>query len=315
MALNFISISEEVRSALATGHAVVALETTLVAHGFPGPEGLAVALESERQVRGAGAVPATVGVLSGQVVVGLSATQLERFAGASTAAKVGPREVASCVASGELGATTVGGTLAVCAAVGIQFMGTGGIGGVHRGFAQSLDISADLHQIARTAAVVVASGPKSLLDVDATAEMLETLGVPVLGWRTPSLPRFYTAQGGPPVSAMVEDADQVAAIADLHWRLAGRAGLVLGQSPPRDLDVDALLAEALSATAAQGVKGQAVTPAVLAYLHDASNGDTVSLNKELIAANARLAGEVAAAHARLLSARREENAPQDNPRL
>jgi pseudouridine-5'-phosphate glycosidase len=313
--MSMFSICEEVRDALAAGLGVVALETTLVAHGFPGEEGLAVALESERQVRSAGAVPATVGVLSGHVVVGLSPSQLQRFAGATGAAKVGPRDVAHCVASGEMGATTVGGTLAVCAASGIHFMGTGGIGGVHRGFAKTLDISADLRQIARTPALVVASGAKSLLDVDATAEMLETLGVPVLGWRTRTLPRFYTSLGGPPVSAVVEGADEVAATAELHWQLSGSAGLVLAQPPPRDLDVDALLVEALSVVAARGVKGQAVTPAVLAYLHDASGGETISLNKELIAANARLAGEVAVAHARLRSAGQEENASQDHPRL
>lgn len=315
MTPSFVSISEEVRDALGEGRGVVALETTLVAHGFPGEEGLAVALESERQVRRAGAVPATTGLLSGQVVVGLSTQQLEQFAGASAAAKVGPRDVARCVASGELGATTVGGTLAVCRATGIRFMGTGGTGGVHRGFAETLDISADLYQIARTPALVVASGAKSLLDVDATAEMLETLGVPVLGWRTSSLPRFYSSKGGPPVSGVVKDADEAALVAELHWQLAGPAGLVLGQAPPRDLDVDALLGEALQAVAARGVKGQAVTPAVLAYLHEVSGGETITLNKELIAANARLAGEVAVAHARLRSAGQEGNAPQDNPRL
>lgn len=298
---DLFSLSEEVSEALSEGRGIVALETTLVSHGFPGEEGLAVALESERQVRSAGAVPATVGVLSGRVVVGLSTEQLGEFAGRSSAAKAGPRDIASCIVSGELGATTVGGTLAVCAAVGIHFMGTGGIGGVHRGFAESLDISADLHQIARTATLVVSSGAKSLLDVEATAEVLESLGVPVLGWRTSSLPRFYTSKGGPPVSAVVRDAGDVARTASLHWRLAGPVGLVLGQAPPRDLDVDSLLEEALRAVAGRGVKGQGVTPAVLAYLHEASGGGTVSLNKELIAANAHLAGEVAAAFAELRS--------------
>ncbi len=160
--------------------------------------------------------------------------------------KAGPRDLASCVAGGGLGATTVGGTLAVCRLAGIRFMGTGGIGGVHRGFAATLDISADLAQLARTRAVVVASGPKSLLDVPATAELLESLGVPVLGWRTDTLPRFYTASGGPPVSARVETAAEAARIARLHWRLAG-GGLLVAQPPPRSLDVDELTEQALDA--------------------------------------------------------------------
>jgi pseudouridine-5'-phosphate glycosidase len=298
-AVGILTVSDEVRDALEEGRPVVALETTLVAHGFPGKEGLEVASEAESQVRGAGAVPATVGVVGGKVIAGLHQGQLELFAGATEAVKAGPRELASCAASGKLGATTVGGTLAVCKALGIRFMGTGGIGGVHRGFAQSLDISADLPQLASTQAVVVASGPKSLLDVGATAEVLETLGVPVLGYGTWSLPRFYSGQGGPPVSARVESAGEVARTAELHWGLRGEAGILLAQPPPWDLEVDELMEEALRVAAERGITGQGVTPAVLSYLHQASGGKTVELNKHLIAENARLAGEVAAAHARL----------------
>ena len=182
-------LAEDVAGALADGGAVVALETTLVAHGFPGGQGLDVALAAEARVRAAGAVPATIGVVDGAVRAGLTEAELERFAAAGESArKVGARDLAACVVQGALGATTVGGTLAVCRAAGIRFMGTGGTGGVHRDFAHSLDISGDLPQLARTAAMVVSSGAKSILDVPATAELLETLGVPVLGWRTPTLP-------------------------------------------------------------------------------------------------------------------------------
>ncbi|MGH9104665.1 MAG: pseudouridine-5'-phosphate glycosidase [Acidimicrobiales bacterium] len=299
-----VAVSDEVSESLAAGGPVVALETTLVAHGFPGAEGLGAALEAERQVRSAGAVPATVGVVDGEVVVGLAGNQLERFAGARRARKVGPRDIASCTVSGELGATTVGGTLAVARSVGIRFMGTGGTGGVHRGFAVTLDISADLAQMAKTAAVVVASGAKSLLDVEATAQALEALGVPVLGWRTSVMPRFYTSRGGPPVSARVETTEEVAAVADQHWAISGAAGLLLANPPPRDLEVDDLLAEALQQVAEGSVKGPAVTPAVLSRLHLASRGATAELNKQLIAGNARLAAEVAVAYARLTSLRR-----------
>ncbi len=191
-------VTDEVAAALSDGRAVVALETTLVSHGFSAGRGLAAALDSEERVRAAGATPATVGVLDGAVRVGLTAAELTRFADAGTAArKVGARDLAACVVQGALGSTTVGGTLAVCRAVGIRFVGTGGIGGVHRGFAETLDISADLPQLARTAAVVVCSGAKSILDVAATAELLETLAVPVLGWQTQTLPMFYTADGRP----------------------------------------------------------------------------------------------------------------------
>jgi pseudouridylate synthase len=223
-----IRIAEEIREALDAERGVVALETTLVAHGFPAGEGLEVGLASERAVRDGGAVPATVGVLGGEVVVGLTSAELERFD--ASARKVGPRDLAAAAVQGAVGATTVGGTLAVCWAAGIRFMATGGLGGVHRGWPTPPDVSADLHAIAGAQALVVSSGVKSLLDVPATAELLETLGVPVLGWRTDELPLFYAARGGPPVSARVESAGEAARIAEAHWALAG-GGLVLARPP------------------------------------------------------------------------------------
>jgi pseudouridylate synthase len=281
-----IRVSDEVRDATA----VVALETTLVAHGFPPGEGVEVALESERRVREAGAVPATVGVLDGEIRVGLSAEDLERFT--ADARKVGPRDLAACVASRETGATTVGGTLAVSRQAGIRFMGTGGIGGVHRG--NRLDISADLVELARTQVVVVSSGAKSLLDVEATAEVLETLGVPTLGYRTDTLPRFYDAEGGPPVSHRVESVEEAAAIAHGHWELGG-AGLLLANRPPRSIDVDELIESALNESVELGTTGQGLTPFILGRLHAESGGETLEVNRALIAANAQLAAELAVA--------------------
>jgi pseudouridine-5'-phosphate glycosidase len=288
-----IRVADEVRDALAAGAALVALETTLVAHGFPPGEGVEVGLESERQVREAGAVPATVGVLDGDVCVGLTAEQLTRFG--ADARKVGPRDLAAAAVQGTVGATTVGGTLAVARAAGIRVLATGGIGGVHRGFPDPPDVSADLAQLARTSALVVSAGVKSLLDVPATAELLESLGVPVLGFRTDTLPLFYAAAGGPPVSARVDSAQEAARVAETHWRLGG-AGVLLGRPPDEPLEgVDPLLDEALAAAAAAGVSGQAVTPYVLAHLHRESGGRTESANRALVAQNARLAGEVAVA--------------------
>jgi pseudouridylate synthase len=286
-------VSAEVRDALDSGAAVVALETTLVAHGFPPGEGVEVGLESERQVRAAGAIPATVGVLDGEIRVGLTAEELTRFG--PDARKAGPRDLAAAAVQGAVGATTVGGTLAVARTAGIMVLATGGIGGVHRGFPHPPDVSADLAQLARTSTLVVSAGVKSLLDVPATAELLESLGVPVLGFRVDTLPLFYAAAGGPPVSARVESAQEAARVAQEHWRLGG-AGLLLGRPPDEPLgDVEPLVEEALAAAAADGVSGQALTPYVLAHLHAESGGTTEAANKALVAQNARLAGEVAVA--------------------
>lgn len=292
-----IGLSEEVRAALEEQRPVVALETTLVSHGFPAGEGLEVAASAEARVREAGAVPATVGVLDGVVRAGLSAAELERFAEAGEdARKAGPRDLAVCVAEGGLGATTVGGTLAACRVAGIRFLGTGGIGGVHRGYAERPDVSADLGELARAPVLVVASGVKSLLDVPATLELLETLGVPVLGWRTETLPLFYAAEGGPPVPATAATADEVAAVARAHWAL-GRAGLLLARPPTESLDVEPVIEAALARASAEGVTGQAVTPFVLAFIHGETGGESVRINKQLIVDNAGLAAEVAVAYA------------------
>ncbi|HZR94720.1 MAG TPA: pseudouridine-5'-phosphate glycosidase [Gaiellaceae bacterium] len=286
-----LRIADEVREA----RAVVALETTLVAHGFPPGEGVEVGLESERQVRAAGAVPATIGVLGGEIVVGLTESELERFdAGAR---KIGPRDLASAVAQRAVGATTVGGTLAVARAAGLRWIATGGLGGVHRGFPDPPDVSADLAQLARTPALVVSAGVKSLLDVPATAEVLESLGVPVLGFGVDTLPLFYAAAGGPSVSARIETADEAARIALAHWDLGG-CGLLVGRPPDEPLeDVEPLIERALRAAREEGVAGQAVTPYVLSYLHRESGGRTQRANKALVAQNARLAGEIAVAGA------------------
>jgi pseudouridine-5'-phosphate glycosidase len=295
---DLVAVGPEVADALRHRRAVVALETTLVAHGFPGEEGVAVALESERRVREAGAVPATVGVMDGRVRIGLSADDLRRFD--TSARKLGPRDLAVCAVQGAVGATTVGGTLAACRVAGIGFMGTGGLGGVHRGFPAPPDVSADLGELARTEVLVVSSGVKSLLDVPATVELLETLGIPVLGWRTDTLPLFYAASGGPPVPARVDSADEAARIARAHWQLGRRSALVLARPPAESLDeVEPLIERALAAARDAGVSGQGVTPFVLDFLHRESGGRTLAVNKQLIADNAGLAAEVAVAYARL----------------
>jgi pseudouridine-5'-phosphate glycosidase len=237
-------------------------------------------------------------VLDGLLRVGVSEDELARFG--PDARKVGPRDLAAALVQRAVGATTVGGTLAACRAVGIGFMGTGGLGGVHRGFPSPPDVSADLGELVRTEALIVSSGVKSILDVPATAELLETLGVPVLGYRTDDLPLFYAAHGGPPVSARVESAEEAAQVARAHWRLGRHTSILLGRPAEDSLDdVEPLVEAALAEAHEQGVSGQDVTPFVLSYLHRESGGRTLAANRELIAANAALAGEVAVAYAAL----------------
>ena len=287
-----IVVADEVRQALAERRAVVALETTLVAHGFPPGEGIEVGLESERRVREAGAIPATVGVLDGALRIGLDADELARFG--PDARKVGPRDLAAAIVQGAVGATTVGGTLAACRTARITFMGTGGLGGVHRGFPHPPDVSADLGELIRTAALVVSSGVKSILDVPATAELLESLGVPVLGYGTDDLPLFYAAHGGPPVSARVESVEEAAQVAAAHWALGRQTSILLARPATDSLDdVEPLIERALADAHDQGVAGQAVTPFVLSYLHRESDGRTLAANRALISDNAQLAAEVA----------------------
>jgi len=289
-----IEVSPEVTEALAAGRPVVALETTLIAHGFPGGEGVGVGLEAEQKVRGSSAVPATIGVIDGAVRVGLSEAELERFT--PEARKAGPRDLAACVVQRAVGATTVGGTLAVCRSAGIRFMATGGIGGVHRG--ERFDVSADLGELAHTQALVVSSGAKSILDVPATAELLETLGVPVLGFRTDELPLFFVGSGGPPVSARIETAAEAAAIARAHWELGRETAVLLSRPPPYDLtEAPPLVDRAIEEMEKAGLQGQELTPALLGRLNELSEGRTVKANRELVLANASLAADVAVAYA------------------
>ena len=291
-------VADEVADALHSGRPVVALETTLVSHGFSQGRGLLAAQQAERRVRAAGAVPCTVGIADGLVRAGLSAAELDRFSEAGKAArKAGARDIAACVAQRALGATTVGGTLAICRLLGIRFMGTGGIGGVHRGFTESLDISGDLVQLARTPTMVVSSGAKAILDVPATAELLETLNVPVLGWRTDTLPVFYRGEGGPAVAARIDNAVAAARVASIHWQLAGSSGLLLGRPPDPGLDIEPVLTEAIGRVHKAGVTGQAVTPAILALVEELTGGRSVAVNQQLIADNAALAAEIAVAYA------------------
>ena len=296
-----LRISPEVEDALVRSQPVVALESSLVAHGLPPDIGPGVGRAAEERVREHGAVPATIAVVDGTVRVGIDDPVLDRLAVEPDVRKVGPRDLATSAVSGAWGATTVAGTLAVCAVAGIHFMGTGGIGGVHRGWAETLDISADLDEIAGTAVCVVCSGAKSLLDIPATLEALETAGVPLIGYRTDVFPLFYVRESPHPVPDRADDADAVAAAVAAHWGFARRAGVVVAQPVAEDVALDAAELEqtmerAVAEAAAQGVRGQSVTPYVLAAVHSATAGRSLEANRRLIVDNAGLAAEVAVSY-------------------
>ena len=295
-------MTREVRDGLVRGAPIVALETTYVSHGFPHPVGVETARASEAAVRAAGAIPATIALIDGEIRVGLDAPALDRIA-SGDARKVSPRDLAATLADGALGATTVAGTLAVAKLCGIRHAATGGIGGVHREAERSFDISADLSELARAPVCLVSSGVKSILDVARTLEVLETLGVPVVGYGTSSLPLFYCRESDFDVPARVDTPDQAAAFCRIHWEL-GRGGAVLIAHPPPESsalesdEANELIAAALAAAATKGVRGQAVTPFLLAHIHDAAGDRSQTVNRELIVANAGVAGAIAAAASR-----------------
>lgn len=293
----YLAFSDEVIHARAAGRPIVALESTIISHGMPYPQNVQTAREVEQIIRDAGAVPATIAVIGGKIRIGLSGEELDMLGTSSDAMKASRRDLPYALSSGKLAATTVAATMICADMAGISVFVTGGIGGVHRGYPHPPDVSADLGELARTRALVVSAGIKSLLDVPATLEVLETLGVPVLGFRTETLPLFYAASGGPPVPARVDSPGEAAAVAHTHWELGG-AGLVLAQPPPTSLDdIEPLIERALEDAERAGVRGQAVTPFVLSFLHEQSGGRTLAVNRELIVANAGLASQVAAREA------------------
>ncbi|MCU1612753.1 MAG: Indigoidine synthase family protein [Frankiales bacterium] len=296
-------LSPEVASALDDGRPVVALESTLLAHGLPRPANRAAADEVEAAVRAGGAVPATIAVLGGLPHVGLTPEQLDRVCADADLAKLGVRDLPVAVALGRSGATTVSSTALLAARAGVAVFATGGLGGVHRQSADTFDESADLIALAGTSLVVVCAGVKSILDVPATLERLETLSVTVVGYRTRAFPGFYVADSGSQVDWAVETPEEAAAVFAARRDLA-RGAVVVANPLPADEQLDPALhgrviAGALAAAEAAGVRGKAVTPFVLDHLHRASDGATLAVNVRLVLRNAELAGRIAAALAAL----------------
>jgi pseudouridine-5'-phosphate glycosidase len=292
-------LSPEVADALTTGRPVVALESTLLAHGLPRPDNRRAADDVEAAVRQGGAVPATIAVLDGVPHVGLLPEQVDRVCADPGLAKLGVRDLPVARALGLSGATTVSSTALLAARAGIEVFATGGLGGVHRQSAETFDESADLGALARTSVVVVCAGVKSILDVPATLERLESLSVTVVGYRTTAFPGFYVTDSGSPLDWSVAEPAEAAAVFAARRELTPGAVIVANPLPAAEqLDPelhDRVIADALAAAEAAGVRGKAVTPFVLDHLHRASEGATLAVNVRLVLNNAELAGRIAAA--------------------
>ena len=298
-----MEIRGEVSEALARGGAIVALESTLISHGLPRPDNLALAREAEAAIRGEGAVPATVGVIGGVPKVGLGEDDLKLLANEDGIPKLSTRDLPFAVAKGSHGATTVAATASLAASAGVRLFATGGLGGVHRGARDSWDVSADLAELARTPVAVVSAGVKSILDVPATLETLETLGVPVAGFRTLRFPGFYLTDSGCPLYWSLENEEEAAravrALADL-----GTGGMVISNPLPEGQQLDPALHEkalrsGLDGLLEKGTRGKEVTPFLLSRFREETGGESLEVNKRIILNNARLAARIATAAAAL----------------
>ncbi len=293
-----LDLTEEVRAARDAARPVVALESTIVAHGFPYPANLECAREAERIAREEGAVPATVAILGGRIKVGLSDEELEHLATAPDIAKASRRDIPVLVARGSDGATTVAGTMAVAAMAGIRLFATGGIGGAHRGAQRTFDVSADILELSRSEVAVVCAGAKSVLDIGLTLELLETHGVPVIGYGTDEFPAFYTRGSGHGVDVRVDTPEEVARILRTKRELGMRGGTVIANPIPAEYELDALeldraVETVLAEAEAADIRGKDVTPFLLARIHELTGGASEHANKELVYENVRLAARVA----------------------
>jgi len=294
----YLRLGAEVAAALEEGRPLVALESSVVAHGLPRPENLSAADAMLSAVRQEGAVPAMVALIDGHLHVGLSDDEVERLARTDDVAKVSRRDLATTLATRALGATTVSATMIAARLAGIRFFATGGIGGVHRNWQSHPDISSDLAELSRTPVAVIASGAKSILDIPATLEALESRGVPVIGYRTTRFPAFYVADSGFSLDHSAEDSVKLARIAAAQWSMLPDGGLLIANPPPTESALDAATLEAWTAQALReaeekGVAGAAVTPYLLSRLHELSGGKTRACNVALLLSNARLAAQVA----------------------
>ncbi|MRS12285.1 MAG: pseudouridine-5'-phosphate glycosidase [Actinobacteria bacterium] len=295
-----LRFTDEVKEALDAGRPVIALESTIISHGFPYPANVECARECVRIAREEGVVPATIAVIGGQMAVGLSEAEVERLGSNRDTPKASRRDLPILMARGSDGATTVAGTMAVAAMAGISLFATGGIGGVHRGAERSFDISADLEEIARTSLAVVSSGAKSVLDLALTLEFLETRGVPVLGYQTDAFPGFYTRDSGLPVDARFDTPDEVARVLQTKWEMGLQGGVLVTNPIPEEyaldpVQIEEIIERAIAEARETGVRGKAITPFLLARIHELTGGASEAANKALVWSNVRLASRIAVA--------------------
>jgi len=295
-----LQLSPEITAAQAHGKPVVALESTIIAHGMPHPQNVETAREVEALIRAEGAVPATIAVFGGRIHVGLAAEELERLATSREVAKVSRRDLPQVLAAGGIGATTVAATMIAAQLAGIRVFVTGGIGGVHRGAETSFDISADLTELARTPVAVVCAGAKSILDLGLTLEYLETQGVPVIGYRTERFPAFFTRDSGLPVDFRLDEPEEVARLLATQWELGYPGGAVVANPIPEAAalareEVDAFIDQALKEAARQGVSGKRITPFLLDRIKQLSGGRSLVANIALVKHNAQVGARIAVA--------------------
>ncbi len=294
----YLAVRRDVELAVRRGRPVLALESTLIAHGLPRPQNVEVALRAEEQARSLGVVPATVGILEGRIVVGLSEAQIRSLGSEENVLKVSRRDFPYALARRQKAATTVCGTMLAAHLAGIRVFATGGIGGVHRGAEESFDVSADLLELARTPVIVVSAGAKTILDLPKTLEVLETLGVPVLGYRTARFPAFYSTESELPLDARVESPPEIVAIYRAQRTLGFEQGLLVANPIARKAEIPpeiavAYLKQALEDLSDGGITGKEVTPFLLARIFELSGGRSLEANIELLLSNVRLACEIA----------------------
>lgn len=295
-----ISISSAVEAAVCAGGAIVALESTVIAHGLPSPSNVETARDCEAAVRQSGALPATIGVVAGRPVIGLNDQQIQSIAERAGVAKVNLANLAYVIAEGGWGATTVASSLHLANLAGVKVFATGGIGGVHRGAGESFDISADLMALARYPVITVCAGAKAILDLPKTMEVLETLGAPVIGYQTDELPAFYSRSSGLKLDLRADSPEQIAKTALTHWRMRFSTGVLVTAPVPAEDEIPAneikdVIDEALGAAAKQGVSGKAVTPFLLSRISERTQGRALRANIALLKNNARIAGAIAVA--------------------
>lgn len=297
-------ISDEIKQALAKGQAVVALESTIISHGMPYPENITTAKLLEETVRENGGIPATIAVIDGRIRVGLGEAELELLGTAKNIRKASRRDLPAILALGQHAATTVSATMICAHLAGLKFFATGGIGGVHRGATETFDISADLPEFVHTPVLVVCAGAKAILDIPLTMEYLETLGVPVLGYRTDEMPAFYYRSSGVKVPQRFEEPQQAAAIFMQSLQLGYKGGILVGNPVPEAAALDRekienCIATALSEAVQKGISGQAVTPFLLGKLNEITAGESLKTNIELVKNNAMICTQIAVAFSQM----------------